>query len=145
MDSTKDSDPVAVARRVTIESIDANGGASPVEADLRYDPRDPYAVSLQFVGSAQIRWIFARELLTEGIYEPAGDGDVHVFPSLEPDGRMVVLIELCSPEGQALLKVGLRELAEFAELMLRSVPEGSEADLAVFPDTVQELFGYDAP
>ena len=58
---------------------------------------------------------------------------------------MVVFIELCSPDGEALLKCGLRDLTEFVDLTYRAVPEGAEAELVEIPDTVSALFGHDVP
>ena len=39
-------------------------------------------------------WVFARGLLLRGVYEPVGDGDVQVFPSVDAEGRAVVALVL---------------------------------------------------
>src|SRR5215212_1262561 len=55
-----------------------------LDAVLRYDRDDPYAVQLSFPtspGRDAIEWIFARSLVAEGLSMPAGDGDVRIWPS----------------------------------------------------------------
>lgn len=121
--------PVAVTQPVTVELIDASGAATPIEAELQYDPKDPYAVTTVFMtGSSQVRWTFGRDLLTEGLYEPSGDGDVHVWPCLDSDGHAVVIIELCSPDGEALVQAKTGDLSGFVERMSKTVPLGAESE-----------------
>jgi len=121
--------PLAVTQAVTLELIDATGASTPIEAQLQYDPRDPYAVTTVFkTGHSQVRWTFGRDLLTQGLYEPSGDGDVHVWPCLDPDGRAVVIIELCSPDGEALIQARTGDVNAFVERMAESVTPGSESD-----------------
>ncbi|MEJ7743255.1 MAG: SsgA family sporulation/cell division regulator [Nocardioidaceae bacterium] len=78
--------PVSVTRTLTLELIDATGAATPLAAELLYDKSDPYAVAACFRTGLDlpVRWVFARDLLAEGLYEPTGDGDVHVWPCLDP-------------------------------------------------------------
>lgn len=77
----------------------------PVHARFRYDPADPYAVQATFHTEAEpqtVTWTFARELLATGLDQPAGLGDVQVWPSpwATPYGDLIILA-LCSPDGQA--------------------------------------------
>lgn len=128
MDGMRNTEPVTVARSLTMEQIDSAGNAAPMEVEFSYDPRDPYAVSLSFVSAEPpVRWTFGRDLLMEGMYEPAGDGDVHVFPSVERSGVAVVLMELVGPEGEALVKARTRELEPFVDDMCALVPPGTES------------------
>jgi hypothetical protein len=130
MDYQMDTAPVVVTQRVTLELIDATGGGTPMEAELRYDAVDPYAVTAVFMTVAgQVRWTFGRDLLIEGLHEPAGDGDVHVWPCLDADGRAVVVIELCSPDGEALVQARTADLTGFAERTVRAVAPGTESAL----------------
>jgi hypothetical protein len=130
MDFQMDTAPVVVTQRVTLELIDATGAAMPIEAELRYDAADPYAVTAVFMTVAgQVRWTFGRDLLLEGLHEPAGDGDVHVWPCLDTQGRAVVVIELCSPDGEALVQVRTVDLTGFAERTVRAVAPGAESGL----------------
>ena len=140
MDHTKNAEPVTVTRTVTMEQIDRTGATAPIQVDLRYDARDPYAVSLRFAYADQsVRWTFARELLMDGMFEPRGDGDVHVCPGLEPPGVAVVLLELVGPDGEALIQAGARELAPFVEEMRAAVPPGTEADHVHLDQAISEI------
>ena len=130
MEYSMNTAPAVVTQPVALELIDTAGTATPIEAELRYDPADPYAVTTVFkTGSSQVRWTFGRELLTEGLYEPAGDGDVHVWPCLDSSGHAVVIIELCSPDGEALVQARTGDLQSFVERMNQAVARGSESDL----------------
>jgi len=130
MDYSMNIAPLIVTQPVTLELIDPTGAATPIEAELQYDPRDPYAVTTLFMtGANQVRWTFGRDLLCEGLYEPSGDGDVHVWPCLDSHGRAVVIIELCSPDGEALVQAKTGDLTSFVERMTKAVEPGTESAL----------------
>lgn len=100
----------------------------PVPAGLRYDPSDPYAVHITFhTGVAAVQWTFARQLLTDGVSAPTGEGDVSVWPS-RTSGRPVVCLSLSSPSGRALFEVPLDRLVEFLTNTYAAVPTGCETD-----------------
>ena len=122
-----DTVPASITRVLALELIDANGTATPLEAELCYDPSDPYAVAAYFrAGDSQVQWVFARELLSEGIEEPTGDGDVHIWPCLDATGRAATIIELSSPDGQALIQARTAELREFLDESHALVAPGAE-------------------
>ncbi len=117
-----------VTRVVTLELIDATGAATPLETELSYDSRDPLAVSATFMTVAgEVRWTFGRDLLIGGLYEPTGDGDVHVWPCLDSRAHSVVIIELCSPDGEALVQAQTVDVTAFVEQMTAAVAAGDEA------------------
>jgi hypothetical protein len=100
-----------------------------LDALLRYDRDDPYAVHLTFPtspGREAIEWIFARSLVADGLSVPAGDGDVRIWPSPEDLGGPVY-VELCSPSGRALFAVPRPVLSDFVRRCHALVPPGSEA------------------
>jgi Streptomyces sporulation and cell division protein, SsgA len=104
--------------------------AALVDASLRYDRDDPYAVHLSFLapsGGDPIEWIFARSLASDGLTVPAGDGDVRIWPSPE-DLTGPVYVELRSPSGRALFALPRAVLAEFVDRSHEVVPPGDEAD-----------------
>lgn len=116
-----------VTSTMTLELIDANGDSTPLETELIYDPSDPYAVTAVFLTVAgRVEWTFGRDLLLGGLYEPTGDGDVHVWPCLDGDARSVVIIELVSPDGEALVQARTADMGAFVERMTAAVPPGSE-------------------
>ncbi len=56
--------PVSLTRALTLELIDADGAVTPLEAELRYDSSDPYAVAACFdTGGTEVCWVFGRDLL----------------------------------------------------------------------------------
>ena len=94
-----------VQATLVLELLDSEGDMNPVQAELRYDSGDPFAVRGDFCLDEQVvRWVFARSLLRTGLYEPTGSGDVRVRPWLDTDGGAVVHIELSSPDGAAVLQ-----------------------------------------
>jgi hypothetical protein len=99
----------------------------PVPASLRYDTADPYAVHAAFHTGAEdtVDWVFARELLAEGIHRPSGIGDVQVWPA-RSHGLDVVCIALTSEEGEALLHAPARVLESFLKRTDAAVPPGKE-------------------
>ena len=134
-----------VTQSLTLELIDATGAATPMQADLTYDPRDPYAVTAVFMtGAGNVRWTFGRDLLVDGLYEPTGDGDVHVWPCLDADGHAVVIIELCSPDGEALVQARTGDLTTFVERMTTLVAPGSESDMMDVDAAIAAIFAAEA-
>lgn len=118
----------AVETHLTMERV------SLVEAERRwiavsisFDPADPWAVALDlYAGPTPVRWTFSRELLIDGLHEPAGEGDVLVAPCLDEAGRAVVVIELRSPDGSFVGQLPSRELTAFVRSVLDAVPAGAE-------------------
>jgi hypothetical protein len=100
-----------------------------VEAELRYDPADPYAVAVVFHShGTEVLWVFGRDLLIRGLSEPTGVGDVQVFPSLDDHGRAEVGLVLRAPGGQTLLKVPAKDVMDFLARSTASVWPGTEGD-----------------
>ena len=97
----------------------------PLTASLHYRGDDPYAVRMAFhVGMDEpVEWIFARDLLAEGLTEPAGEGDVRVWPAAT-DNHRVLNISLSSPFGQAHFEAPLSALAGFLLRTFQVIPAG---------------------
>ncbi|WP_351230789.1 SsgA family sporulation/cell division regulator [Streptomyces sp. NPDC002133] len=98
-----------------------------VPTTLRYDPADPFAVSMEFPPPAtlegtQVSWAFSRELLTEGMEAPTGLGDVRV----RPYGYDRTVVEFHAPEGTAVIHIRSSELRRFLERAQGLVPAGRE-------------------
>ena len=58
-------------------------GGTPVHAELRYRCDDPFAVQmrLSIPGSQLVTWTVGRDLLSTGLAQPSGLGDVHIYPT----------------------------------------------------------------
>ncbi|MGN9790149.1 SsgA family sporulation/cell division regulator [Streptomyces sp. NPDC054847] len=98
-----------------------------VPATLHYDRRDPFAVRIDFPGPAtlegtDVSWAFSRELLAEGVHEPAGLGDVR----LRPYGYDRTVLEFHAPEGMAMVHIRTGDLRRFLERAHEAVPAGRE-------------------
>lgn len=118
----------ALTQAVTFVCVDDLGRITALDAGFGYDPTDPFAVSVTFhTVEGDVRWVFGRELLAEGLVEPAGDGDVHIWPSLNDRGEAVVNIDLVSPDGELLAEVAAAPVHEFVARSMRLVPPGSES------------------
>ena len=132
--------PSFVSTELELRLVVPGSASLPVVAGLRYDAGDPYAVHVAFhtgVGGEGdvVEWTFARQLLTDGVTRPVGEGDVQVWPS-HSGGKPVVCLALSSPSGRALFEVPLSELVEFLTQTYAAVPTGSESD---FVDLDAEL------
>ncbi len=124
-----DTVPAGITRAFRLELIGEDGEATPLAAELSYDRQDPYAVAAYFrSGDVEVKWVFARNLLAEGIYEPSGDGDIHVWPSVDALGRAATVIELASPDGEALIQAQTDELCDFLAGTEALVPSGTESE-----------------
>lgn len=142
---TRPGAPTVVSQHVTLELIDPSGVAAPLETELSYDPKDPFAVSATFLTVAgQVRWTFGRDLLISGMREPSGDGDVHVWPCVDNDGHSVVIIELCSPDGEALVQCRTPDMTAFVGRMTASVPVGAEGQLVDVESAITAILAAEA-
>ena len=121
----------SVSTELQLRLVIPGAASLPVRAGLRYDVADPYAVQVSFhTGSGSegdiVEWTFARQLLTDGVSAPVGEGDVQVWPSASA-GLPVVCLSLSSPSGKALFEVPLPELVDFLGQTYAAVPTGAES------------------
>jgi len=114
--------------RASVPFLSGDTQSELLEGELTFDPADPYAVAMHLAArSGTVTWTFARELLAEGLYEEVGNGDVLVWPFLSSAGNAVVIIELSSPDGDALLEAPSREVHDFLASTFEIVPAGAES------------------
>lgn len=125
--------PTSVSSELQLRLVVPGAAPLPVRADLDYDVTDPYAVTVSFhtgtgsTGGDVVQWTFARQLLSDGVSVPAGEGDVQVWPSTS-NGSSVICLSLSSPSGRALFEVPLADLVEFLGRTYQAVPTGGESD-----------------
>ena len=122
--------PIAsVSTELELRLVVPGGPSLPVLAGLRYQADDPWAVRVTFQTGGDedgtVEWMFARELLTNGVRETVGEGDVRVWPSIA-DGERVVNLAMTSPSGSALFEIDRDALVEFLQQTYLAVPTGSE-------------------
>jgi hypothetical protein len=109
---------------------------------LRYDPADPIGITLTIRSgdSRSVAWTFARQLLSDGLREAAGAGDVRVAPTLH-DGHRRVAVVLSSPTGHAELDLPRDRVETFLHQTYAAVPTTMEADLIDWEAEFDPLLG----
>ncbi len=104
-------------------------GTTPVRSRWSYRADQPFTVTASFQTDRDrwVEWVFSRELLTQGLTESAGVGDVRFRP-IEESGLHMLAVEIESPEGYALLELDHESVAEFLDATEELVPFGSESE-----------------
>jgi hypothetical protein len=101
---------------------------SSLHTRLTYRVSDPYAVEARFRADDldETVWIFARDLLRNGLERNSGLGDVIVWPDTGAQGERRIFVRLSSPEGTALLSAADADLRAFLEAASSLVAYGAE-------------------
>ena len=120
-----------VTAEIELHLVVPGGPSLPVVADLRFDTNDPWAVRVAFQtggeGDGIVEWMFARQLLTDGVTQACGEGDVRVWPALHGI-ECVVNLAMTSPSGSALFEIDRDSLVEFLQQTYLAIPTGTEGD-----------------
>jgi hypothetical protein len=120
-----------VTAELELRLVVPGGPSLPVIAGLRFDSNDPWAVRVAFQtggeGDGIVEWMFARQLLTDGVAKACGEGDVRVWPALHGTDR-VVNLAMASPSGSALFEIDRDALVEFLQQTYLAVPTGHESE-----------------
>jgi len=120
---------VAVTAELDLQLVVPGGPSLCVATGLRYESDDPWAVRVIFHTGGEddgtVEWIFARQLLIDGVLKACGEGDVRVWPALN-DGAHVVNLEMASPSGSALFEIDRDALVAFLQRTYLAVPTGQE-------------------
>lgn len=119
--------PRTVTTAITLAVSTADADAE-VAGELRYDPTDPFAVTLVVCPelSSPVEWVFARELLSQGVAAPIGEGDVTVEP-MNVAGARLVQITLATDKVASLV-TSTDTVVEFLVESYALVPSGCELD-----------------
>ena len=116
------------SKDLEISLVSAEGTGVPCRAELTYSKEDPFAVSMHFYQTPEKHsWVFARDLLWEGLSCYSGLGDVVV----EPTGENELVINLSSPNGTASVLADKLSIAEFLQGTAALVPYGQESEMFV--------------
>jgi hypothetical protein len=117
----------SVSQELTLQCLDSWGRTLDLPASFGYDPADPWAVWITFrTTQDDVRWAVGRDLLLQGLTDPAGEGDIQLWPSIDDGGRAAVVLEFCSPDGRLVTQLRTTELYRFLTRTLAIVPLGTE-------------------
>jgi hypothetical protein len=113
-------------------TVTTGTGEADLDAELRYDPSDPFAVSLA-IGvdcGEPVVWTFARDLLAGGVNAASGEGDITIEPDTT-DGMLseerVLRITLAT-DCLATMLASTDRVVEFLVETYAAVPTGAELD-----------------
>jgi hypothetical protein len=129
-----------VSAELGLRLVAAEQAIVPLVASLYYRGSDPYAIRIAFhVGADEpVEWIFARELLADGMTTAVGDGDVQIWPSAPaaagPDGDIrgpltVLNVKLSSPFGEAHFEAPAEAIVNFLDRTYSIVRMGQESSV----------------
>lgn len=139
----------AVEQSVQAALILSSHCSTRLRVTLSYRAADPLAVRMVFPGeysldepsapsaADEVVWVFARQLLADGLDLPTGLGDVHIRPSRGPH----TMVELRAPEGVALLRFEAGDLRGFLADSYRCVPARQEGRHLDADRALAELLG----
>ena len=135
--------PRTITRPLAL-TVSTGTGEAELEAELRYDPADPFAVSLA-IGvecGEPVVWTFARELLAAGVNAPSGEGDITVEPDLsEGFGDERELRITLATDCMATMLAPTDPVVEFLVETYAVVPTGAELDRVDFDAEIAALLG----
>ena len=121
-----------VSTELALRLVVPGGPSLRVVAGQRYEAADPWAVRVAFhtggEGDGTVEWMFARQLLTDGVTCACGEGDVRVWPALHGRDR-VVNLAMASPSGSALFEIDRDDLVGYLQQTYLVVPVGAESEV----------------
>jgi hypothetical protein len=102
----------------------------PVQARFHYNRAMPFAVSVDFSNTSggAVTWVLSRELLSQGLLRPTGEGDVRVWPPCPRHGGRGLHIQLVGRSGIALLYADIRHVRSWIAETYALVPAEAEGD-----------------
>ncbi len=123
-------------------TVSTGTGEADLDAELRYDPADPFAVSLAIGVDCgdPVVWTFARELLAAGVNAPSGEGDITLEPDMSEGfgGERTLRITLAT-DCMATMLASADRVVEFLVETYAVVPTGSELDRVDFDAEIAAL------
>jgi hypothetical protein len=132
-----------IRRTVCADFVRNKNDRRPVMIELSYDITDPYAIRFAVsTGDAPDQWAVGRDLLSEGLTRPVGEGEARVWPS-QFGPRPVLWIQFGRRQRTALIELMADDLQEFIDESYKLVPIGTEP-LQVDMDTLLKELIRDA-
>jgi hypothetical protein len=145
--STKEPEMLHLPRTITTPlplTVATGNGEADLCGELRYDPSDPFAVSLAIGTDCgdPVVWTFARDLLSAGVSAPAGEGDITIEPAATDFGteERVLRVTLAT-DCLATMLVSMDRVVEFLVETFALVPTGAELDRVDLDAEIAALLG----
>jgi hypothetical protein len=122
-------------------SVSAATGDADLDAELRYDPSDPLAVSLAIGTECEepVVWTFARDLLADGVNHVSGEGDITVEPAIDVDEKLIRIT--LATDCLATMTAPRDKVVEFLVEAFTAVPSGCEMDRVDLDAEIAALLG----
>lgn len=100
---------------------------TPVSTRWTYDSTEPYALTVAFATERGrwVEWVFARDLLVDGLTGPAGEGDLRIRP--HDEAAELLMLEIHAPTGSATFVLDRADTEDFLADTLDEVPAGTES------------------
>ena len=133
-----------LAQELSLRCVGADGRYEQVQAGFSYDADDPYAVWVTIPSAGgDSRWAICRTLLSRGLTDPVGEGDVQLWPSTDEAGSGIVVLDLWSYDVHVVAEASTRELYRFLTRSLAAVPFGSEHEHLDVDGLIADLLAAD--
>lgn len=133
--------PTAVTAELSMRMVVDSDGTIEVPCALEYRAEEPYAIRATFrTGTADIEWMFARDLMLEGLQRPSGEGDVVIWPE-HHGSEPLILLALNSPSGQAVLECDRTHVEMFLRRTFDIVALGEETAVATIDGCIAAILG----
>jgi hypothetical protein len=136
--------PRTVTAPLTL-TVTTGTGEAELSGELRYDPSDPFAVSLA-IGvecGEPVVWTFARDLLSAGVSAASGEGDITIEPDVShgfgADERTLRIT--LATDCLATMLVSTDRVVEFLVETFALVPTGAELDRVDWDAEIAALLG----
>jgi hypothetical protein len=103
-----------------------HGTDTPITTRWSYQAHEPFALTVAFGTdrSRWVEWVFARDLLIDGLTHLAGEGDLSVQPGVADD---TLALTVRSPSGTATFELDRVDTEAFLDATLALVPAGTES------------------
>jgi hypothetical protein len=145
--STKEPEMLHAPRTITTPlslTVATGNGEAELSGELRYDPSDPFAVSLA-IGTEcgePVIWTFARDLLSAGVTAASGEGDITIEPAGTDIGHEERALRVTlATDCLATMLVSMDRVVEFLVETFALVPTGTELDRVDFDAEIAALIG----
>jgi hypothetical protein len=122
-----------VTRSTAASARDSDGRQATLVATLSWSSEDPLAVTMSLVTrGGTVTWVFAQDLLANGLVAPIGAGSVRVWPVVAAGGAPGVTVKLTQQDASASVQLPRAFVEEFVHAVSAA---GGEAQVSALVET----------